>query len=426
MNNSKSLVLSIAFAIAILNSTSGFAQMPPDILMHVPSDCSYIAVVNVKQMVESPIYYAKSQDGRRLLGAIADDLDSFVNQTGADPVRDIAYLIVSDRLVIANGRFDQDKIKRYMQSRTNIYEMKYSDPLIALGSGGRPQFIPAGTIGDITAIRMAFLTENEIAIGQGIYVAAALRTTKKKSKSIRDNPMMETLLESVQSNATIWFVGLKQNVIDKAPVPVPIGAPNPSIKGITGSFNLAHGVSGNVSVITSDSIAAKSLAKIYDKLEAAAQIKEIPTGLKWLAEGLKTNLNGYQINLSLNYSVDALDNLREWSHPLSDAPESPVELIEVSKTSPENTPSAPIELFRQNPPYTDEARKVRAEGSVLLQCVIRKSGTPDKIKVLSGLGYGLDESAINTIKHNWRFIPALFNGKPVDIQANIEVSFRLY
>jgi TonB family protein len=86
----------------------------------------------------------------------------------------------------------------------------------------------------------------------------------------------------------------------------------------------------------------------------------------------------------------------------------------------------PEVLFQPLPAYTEEARKARAEGIVLLQAIIRKDGTVDSFKVLRGLGYGLDESAINTIATKWRFKPGTYKGSPVDVQANIEVSFRLY
>ncbi len=87
---------------------------------------------------------------------------------------------------------------------------------------------------------------------------------------------------------------------------------------------------------------------------------------------------------------------------------------------------APIAIYQPLPAYTEEARKARAEGIVLIQAIIRKDGSVDSFKVLRGLGYGLDESAINTIATKWRFKPGTLNGSPVDVQANIEVSFRLY
>lgn len=91
-----------------------------------------------------------------------------------------------------------------------------------------------------------------------------------------------------------------------------------------------------------------------------------------------------------------------------------------------NGVKAPEVLVKTLPAYTEEARKARAEGIVLIQAVIRKDGTVDSFRVLRGLGYGLDESAINTIATKWRFKPGTYNGTPVDVQANIEVSFRLY
>ena len=86
----------------------------------------------------------------------------------------------------------------------------------------------------------------------------------------------------------------------------------------------------------------------------------------------------------------------------------------------------PTPIVQPLPVYTEEGRKARVEGIVLLQAVVRKDGTVDSFKVLKGLGYGLDESAINTIATKWRFKPGSFKGQPVDVKANIEVSFRLY
>ncbi len=86
----------------------------------------------------------------------------------------------------------------------------------------------------------------------------------------------------------------------------------------------------------------------------------------------------------------------------------------------------PIPIEQPRPPYTEEARKNRTEGTLVLQAIIRANGRVDSFRVVKGLGYGLDESAINTIATKWRFKPGTFKGTPVDVQANIEVSFRLY
>jgi len=78
------------------------------------------------------------------------------------------------------------------------------------------------------------------------------------------------------------------------------------------------------------------------------------------------------------------------------------------------------------PHYTDEARKARTEGLVVLDVVIRANGMVDGIRVIKGLGYGLDESAVTTIANKWRFKPATYRGVPIDFKATIQVTFRLY
>jgi TonB family protein len=87
---------------------------------------------------------------------------------------------------------------------------------------------------------------------------------------------------------------------------------------------------------------------------------------------------------------------------------------------------APVILYQRMPFYTEAAREAKAEGVVLLSAIVRKDGSIDQIKVVQGLGHGLDESAINTIKADWKFQPGTRNGQPVDVQILIETSFRLY
>jgi len=87
---------------------------------------------------------------------------------------------------------------------------------------------------------------------------------------------------------------------------------------------------------------------------------------------------------------------------------------------------APVPIYQPLPQYTDEARNKGIQGDVLIECVIRTDGLPDTFRVLRGLGYGLEKAAIRTIATEWHFNPGTFNGNPVDVQANIAVSFRLY
>lgn len=85
----------------------------------------------------------------------------------------------------------------------------------------------------------------------------------------------------------------------------------------------------------------------------------------------------------------------------------------------------PVVINQTIPAYTDEAIKAKAQGVVLLQAIIRKDGRVTDFKVLRGLGYGLEEKAIEEIASNWKFLPGRYNGRPVDVLATIEVQFNL-
>ena len=86
--------------------------------------------------------------------------------------------------------------------------------------------------------------------------------------------------------------------------------------------------------------------------------------------------------------------------------------------------SAPTILSKVEPEYSEEARKAKWQGEVGLAVVVDANGNPTSIKVTRSLGLGLDEKAIEAVS-KWRFRPAMKDGKPVAVSANIVVNFRL-
>jgi TonB family protein len=77
------------------------------------------------------------------------------------------------------------------------------------------------------------------------------------------------------------------------------------------------------------------------------------------------------------------------------------------------------------PSYSEEARKTKTQGAVTLQIVVGADGRASNIRVVRGLGMGLDERAVDTVR-GWRFKPATGpGGKSVPTEVLIEVTFRL-
>jgi periplasmic protein TonB len=86
---------------------------------------------------------------------------------------------------------------------------------------------------------------------------------------------------------------------------------------------------------------------------------------------------------------------------------------------------APPGLLREvRPDYTEEARRRGIEGDVVLEIVVRADGTVGNVKVLQGLGGGLDQRAIDAVRQ-WRFSPARRFGTPVDVMVEVAVEFSL-
>ena len=81
-----------------------------------------------------------------------------------------------------------------------------------------------------------------------------------------------------------------------------------------------------------------------------------------------------------------------------------------------------VPLTRPSPKYTPEAENAGVEGKVRLDLKVNELGEVESAKILSGLGYGLDESAIQTVKH-WKFRPATLCGKPVAATFVVSVVF---
>ena len=85
----------------------------------------------------------------------------------------------------------------------------------------------------------------------------------------------------------------------------------------------------------------------------------------------------------------------------------------------------PVEIiFKPTPEYTDEARSARIEGTVSLELEFSAAGDIRVLRIVRGLGHGLDEAAQRAALR-MRFKPAQSDGRPVDSRATVHITFRL-
>jgi TonB family protein len=98
-----------------------------------------------------------------------------------------------------------------------------------------------------------------------------------------------------------------------------------------------------------------------------------------------------------------------------DEPEFAFDLPEVT---------APILVHRKDAKYSKEARKNRLQGKVVLTLIVDADGMPRDIRVITPLGSGLDENAIDAVQE-WRWQPAMKDGKPISMPETLTINFQL-
>jgi len=87
--------------------------------------------------------------------------------------------------------------------------------------------------------------------------------------------------------------------------------------------------------------------------------------------------------------------------------------------------TVPVILWAPDPKYTDKARKKKLTGSVMVSAIVGTDGNTHDVRATTSLGMGLDENAVTAVQQ-FRFRPAIYNGKPVAFRVNIKEDFRIY
>jgi TonB family protein len=85
--------------------------------------------------------------------------------------------------------------------------------------------------------------------------------------------------------------------------------------------------------------------------------------------------------------------------------------------------SPPRAVYQPQPEFSEQARAAHYQGVCTLGMIVENDGTTSHIHVISGLGMGLDEKAIEALR-KWRFLPAMKDGAPVRAQIAVELDFQ--
>ena len=87
--------------------------------------------------------------------------------------------------------------------------------------------------------------------------------------------------------------------------------------------------------------------------------------------------------------------------------------------------SKPVVLYSVEPEFSEEARKAKFSGNVEVYLWVDENGSPSHIRVVRPIGMGLDEKAIEAVRQ-YKFKPAIKDGKPVKVDLYIDVNFQIF
>ena len=85
---------------------------------------------------------------------------------------------------------------------------------------------------------------------------------------------------------------------------------------------------------------------------------------------------------------------------------------------------APVPIYRPKAKFTDKERKGKYHGDVQVSCIVGPDGLVQSVQVIQDPGMGLGEKAVEAVKQ-WRFKPAMKDGKPVAVSFTMEISFTV-
>jgi len=148
---------------------------------------------------------------------------------------------------------------------------------------------------------------------------------------------------------------------------------------------------------------------VVSAIEAVQQWKYKP----YLLNGEPTEV---ETTITVNYSFSP-DQEQPGATSLNDGSENPRRIG--------GSISTPVPMYVVQPEYTQEAREAKVSGTVLVNLIVDGQGSPQNVHILRGLGDGLDEKAVEAVKQ-YKFKPAMLDGRPVPVKLNVEVNFKLF
>ncbi len=276
-------------------------------LKFIPSDYQFVFGVNVQKLAQSRTYSSFRQ-----ASPANKDLALFTEKTGLDPARDIYYLVgggngkeKASGILIASGAFNKGAIMNYARAKSAAVEQSYAGTSILVFADAPGNSVQKG---------IAFVDDQEIALGDVESLKLVLDIRGQENRSILNNRTMMSLVRSVDADEMFWFAGDAFGLISSAHSPAPLAAPlqtgGSNIKYIVGSLNIGDALTGKV---TATAITPEQATKLADAVRGLIALGQFSgdknPALRGLLGGVTVTQNSDQVRLDLNVPADVLTKM---------------------------------------------------------------------------------------------------------------------
>jgi hypothetical protein len=278
-------------------------------LSSIPPNYQFVFGINVQKFAQSPAY-AKFQQNNPM----GNDLAVFVEKTGLNPMRDISYLVGAANsreksgdkgIVIVSGRFSKESIVSYIRSKSSVIEEPYGGTSVMMFPEPQSDAIKKG---------LAFVNDQEIALGDLESLKAVLDIRGQESRSILSNETMAPLIRSIGPDEMFWFAGDPAGVLEKTSATAPLAASAATIKSIVGTMNIGDALTGK---ITATAFSSEEALKLADTIRGLIALGQLAANrnpeLKGLFGGLAVSQNSAQVSVDLNFPADLLAKMQQSS-----------------------------------------------------------------------------------------------------------------
>jgi hypothetical protein len=311
------LLTGVVAGLALYSTVVARASNPglPVAVGYLPMNSQAVFGMNVQKFIASPVYARfQARQGEQ----VGKDLQDFIDKTGVDPRKDISYIIAAGRsldgkkgtgVVIAQGTFNTAAITTFISTQVTPIRVDYPGAVVLMIPEKDGSSVDKG---------IAFMSENEIAVGEITALKEVLDVRRGVEKGVYENPTLGPLISKLNPNEMFWFAGDPTNVLSKAPANTPLGGNITAIVNVFGTLNLTTEVAGTITVTAKDVVSAGKLADVAKGLLALGSLaSDQNPDLAQLLSGVRieqiqnadTSAND-QIRLRINFPIELLDKLQ--------------------------------------------------------------------------------------------------------------------